>query len=526
MTSNKMYPKVMCTQHPDSISRYISTQEETYEAVEAAMKYGCDEYMPDYEGKTTPYHQSAQIISKFIEETDLVLGKDIFITPRVPSAVHENLFRQLMVMMAIAEANYISYKQTGIQAIDELVHPMTSSVGQIVESQQHMIDVTNLAKKEFSFEMEVPRIIPLIEEVPKLLNAKEIIGNTITAYQEQLNQTPEKYRVFLGKSDSALTFGHVASTLSCKYAISELHELEADTGTPIGIIFGTGSLPFRGHMSLENKDNFFMEYRGIDTVTLQSALRFDHEKGDAEQFVKYARDELSKSPDVLSAQEKEEFINIIGIFGASYNRAIQQFSSTINSIADFLPQQRDRLVRGGSTGYARDLPEFTIVSRLCQSDIGNELQASMACGSMNLPRAIKFTGALYSIGIPPEIIGTGSALEKVREKLGDSVYERLLTRYFPSLQTDLRFAFQYLDTNTASRFLSDSLHESILEEVDILRNIFDIETQCDPSYRMLLEMANPHLLCAADSNCIMDADLLQLTRSIMIKMGKMRKSLG
>lgn len=156
MTSNKMYPKVMCTQHPDSISRYISTQEETYEAVEAATKYGCDEYMPDYEGKTTPYHQSAQIISKFIEETDLVLGKDIFITPRVPSAVHENLFRQLMVMMAIAEANYISYKHTGIQAIDELVHPMTSSVGQIVESQQHMIDVTNLAKRNSVLRWKLP----------------------------------------------------------------------------------------------------------------------------------------------------------------------------------------------------------------------------------------------------------------------------------------------------------------------------------------------------------------------------------
>jgi hypothetical protein len=43
---------------------------------------------------------------------------------------------------------------------------------------------------------------------------------------------------------------------------------------------------------------------------------------------------------------------------------------------------------------------------------------------------------------------------------------------------------------------------------------------------MLLEMANPHLLCAADNGCIMDADLLQLTRSILVKMGKMRKSLG
>ncbi|MCD4800817.1 MAG: phosphoenolpyruvate carboxylase, partial [Methanococcoides sp.] len=123
MTVKIKYPKVMCTQHPDSVSRYMSTQEEPNEAVEAAIKYGCDEYMLDYEGKTTPYHQNVQIVSKFIEETDFVPGKDIFITPRAPSAVHENQFRQLMVMMSVAEANYIAHEQSGIQAITEVVHP-------------------------------------------------------------------------------------------------------------------------------------------------------------------------------------------------------------------------------------------------------------------------------------------------------------------------------------------------------------------------------------------------------------------
>ncbi|MGM0770583.1 MAG: phosphoenolpyruvate carboxylase [Halobacteriota archaeon] len=526
MASKIKFPKVMCTQHPDSVSKYISTQEEIVEAVEAVTKYGCDEYMPDYEGKTTPYHQNGQIVSKFIEETDLVPGKDIFITPRLPSAVQENSFRQLMVMMSVAEANYITHEQSGSQAITEVVHPMTSTIQEIIESQQHMENVNELAKKEFNFEMETPRIIPLIEEVPGLLNAKEIIENTILAYQEQLNETPEKYRVFMGKSDSALTFGHVASTLSCKYAISNLHELEASIDTQIGIIFGAGALPFRGHMTLENADNFFNEYRGIDTVTLQSALRFDHEKGDAEEFVRRAKDELSKSPDKLSDDEKEELFNIIGIFGTRYNKAIQQFSSTINCISDFLPQQRDRLMRGGGTGYARDTPDVTSVSHLCRSDIGKELEASIPRESMNLPRAIKFTGALYSIGIPPEIIGTGSAIAEVREKFGEDVCERLFTKYFPSLRSDLRFAFEYLDINTASRFLSDTLHESIRKEVDILRDIFDIETQCEPSYRMLLEMVRPDLLCATDTCGIMDEDLLQLTRSTLVKMGRMRKSLG
>ena len=97
MSSKTEFPKVMCTQHPDSASRYIATQEEPEEAIEAATVFGCDEYMPDYEGKATPYHQNVQIVSKLIEETNLVPGKDFFITPRAPSAVQENRFRQLML---------------------------------------------------------------------------------------------------------------------------------------------------------------------------------------------------------------------------------------------------------------------------------------------------------------------------------------------------------------------------------------------------------------------------------------------
>ncbi|MBU4223477.1 MAG: phosphoenolpyruvate carboxylase, partial [Euryarchaeota archaeon] len=122
----KKFPKAMCTQHPDSASRYISTQEEMGECIECFVKYGCDEYMPDYEGKTTPYHQNLQIVAELLEKTDLIPAVDVHITPRVPSASHENRFRQLMVMMSIAEANALSSEHLETQAIEEFVHPMTS----------------------------------------------------------------------------------------------------------------------------------------------------------------------------------------------------------------------------------------------------------------------------------------------------------------------------------------------------------------------------------------------------------------
>jgi len=233
MSRKTVYPRVMCTQHPDSVSKYISTQEEPGEALEAAVVFGCDEYMPDYEGKAAPYHQNVQIVSEFIEKTDLVPGKDVFITPRAPSALQENRFRQLMVMMPIAEANYSALEYSDVQAINEFVHPMTGTVREIIDAQQHMVDVSELAKKEFGFTMEVPRIIPLIEDAPALLHAKELAENTFFAWEERFGAAPEKFRVFLGKSDSALSFGHVASTLSCKYAINGVSELNSELDTNI-----------------------------------------------------------------------------------------------------------------------------------------------------------------------------------------------------------------------------------------------------------------------------------------------------
>lgn len=526
MREKVTYPKVMCTQHPDSASKYISTQEEPGEAVEAAVVFGCDEYMPDYEGKATPYHQNVQIVSKFIEETDLIPGKDIFITPRAPSAVQENRFRQLMVMMSIAEANHGALEYSDVQAINEFVHPMTGTVREIIDAQQHMVDVSELAKKEFGFSMEVPRIIPLIEDAPALLHAKELAENTIISWEKRFGAAPEKFRVFLGKSDSALSFGHVASTLSCKYAISGISELNSELDTCTGIIFGAGTLPFRGHLNLKNAENFFKEYRGIGTITLQSALRYSHEKGDAEALVRLAEAKLPESPNIFSSEEKEEIVNLIGIFGAKYSRIIRELSPTINQLASLLPQQRDRLMHGGSGGYSRSAPDISGILSLCRSDIGKELNSSMPAEDLNLPRAIKFTGALYSIGLPPEFIGTGTALEEVREKLGEEACERLLTKYFPSLGSDLSFASCYLDLNVASRFLSGACFKEVSRDIEVLRDTFNLKVQPEPSYRILLEMMQPDLLQAGkDGNC-MDEEVSQLVCSTLTKMGKIRKALG
>lgn len=523
MRRKDIFPKIMCTQHPDSVSRYIATQEEVEEAVEAALKYECDEYMPDYEGKATPYHQNVQIVSKFIEETNMVPGDNFYITPRVPSASQENRFRQIMVMMSIAEANYNSHEFSSTQAITELIHPMTSTTQEIIESQNHMVEVGELAKKEFHFEMETPRVIPLIEDVQGLLNAEKTVENTISSTEKMLDQDLDKYRVFIGKSDSALSFGHVASALSCKYTINDLCELEKKIDTNIGIIFGAGTLPFRGHLNRQNATNFFEEYKGISTITLQSAIRYNHSETESGELIKYAREKLSGSPERYDQNDKEDLVNMIAILGSRYNQVIQHIAPTISRISSLMPQQRDRLMHGSSTGYSREVPEISGITSLCRKDLAEELEKSIPSKMLSFPRAIKFTGALYSIGLPPEVIGLGNALEYIQKTIGEDAFENLIRKYYPSIESDINFVFGYLDLKSANRFLPAFAQRTLQSDVDILTNLFNITDFCEPSYKKLLEIMQPELIKPDEQ---VDENVSHIIGSTLLQMAKIRRTLG
>ena len=120
----------MATQHPDSASRRVTVSEEPDEAVDCCRRdgLGCDEYLVDYMGKLTPYHQIGIIVKKMIEETDLVPGEDVYITPRMVSSFREEPFRQLMTTLAVVEGIYECYKKFGVQGVHYIVQAFTSTL--------------------------------------------------------------------------------------------------------------------------------------------------------------------------------------------------------------------------------------------------------------------------------------------------------------------------------------------------------------------------------------------------------------
>jgi phosphoenolpyruvate carboxylase len=83
---------------------------------------------------------------------------------------------------------------------------------------------------------------------------------------------------------------------------------------------------------------------------------------------------------------------------------------------------------------------------------------SRSIGGISLPRAIPFCSSLYSLGLPPELLGL-SCLS--REDL------MLLGEVYPGFEADLKDAIKYLNSDVFS-LLPSSLAEAIRKTIGFL----------------------------------------------------------
>lgn len=531
-----MIPATMMTQHPDSASRYVAVRDEPREAIDALtpqpIGLGIEEVMVDYEGKLTPYHQTAEIALGLMER-GLVAGRDVQVTPRVPSASKETAFHQLMALMSVIESNYRLSASGSGGAISEVIVPMVETAGELIDVRRRIQDVIELGHKEFgtSRDPNAVQVIPLIEEVPELLTAGRMLGEYVGRAREA-GLTAERLRMMLGRSDSAMVYGMVPSVLAVKVAISDCFAMGEELGIEVLPVFGGGALPFRGHVTLANFDRLLVDFAGIRTVTIQSGSRYDSDSQEARQLAIRATEKLTGDAHLAYGQkERDRITSLVGLFTAPYLESAVELLPVAIALSELIPARRDRLARKSAVGYARApaQPE-KLAAEIADPAVRERIAAIKTYQAENLPRAISYTGALYSIGLPPEFIGTGRGLKAVHDAYGDEGLEQLAAIY-PGLEEDLAQAARYASPGIAASHLPERLKAQLQEDFHEIEKRLGISAgprDDDQRYHVLLETVQPMLrqMAAHGQEWSGDDADRQLVSEWICRLGRVRGSLG
>ena len=319
-------PSTMSTQHPDNVTlpswvkeEIIAGDDEVYETYFVYRELSCEEQMWDWEGKDVDPNIVRKLLAThpdFFKEH--ILGKDVFLTYRVPNPSVETAERKVLIeaLESIPRCYDIAesfYGSNLCPPIFEVIIPFTTShlellriascYSKIIVGKEKM----KLCKKDGisvedwvgSFKPKKVEIIPLIEDKESLLKIDQILMRYIR------QSKPNYLRVFLARSDPALNYGLIPAVLLVKLALSKMHTVSEKSGVEMFPIIGTGSLPFRGHLTPNNINNFLIEYAGIKTATIQSALKYDFDKATAKKTINKLNRALPKKETKTMRREEE-----------------------------------------------------------------------------------------------------------------------------------------------------------------------------------------------------------------------------
>lgn len=420
----------MATQHPDHAGRpywhddaFIPTIKEAKECFLCFADLGIDEYKWDWEGKLVDESVLERLLA---DHWDFFkahpLGKAKFLTFRLPNPKVETEFRMGRALMGIASAASLA-KQMGLHSppLFEVILPMTESAQEMVDIQEAFSEVANLKHPLYHFDngsgLSHIQIIPLFEQVSTIIRSTEILEQYLRFHKWKFGFIPPYIRPYMARSDPALNSGIVPTVLSIKIALARYHVFEKRHKIKLYPVVGVGTLPFRGGISPADMENFVREYKGVRTAIIQSAFRYDFPKPDVKKGIKYLQKHLPKGRGAkITGKEERELQELIPHFEIPYQKTVEKISPLVNQISSHLPKRRERVQHIGLFGYSRGL------------------------GKVRLPRAISYTAALYSLGIPPELIGTGRGLKKT----ADARKNGLLEKYYINLKLDMQKAGGFL----------------------------------------------------------------------------------
>lgn len=428
--------RIMSTQHPDNVSipffaekPLMEGEDEIKEAFYSFSHLGIDEQLWDAEGKEVDLFVAKKLFSRYQDYFEKnILGQDKFLTLRVPNPnIEKNEGKVLLDTLNSIPRNFDIAKQfygKDIAPIFEVVIPMCSSEKDLIRVHEYYkkFIVKLHQKRIYNRDIKISewigdanpkdiRVTPLFETQEAILNA-----DVLTKRYIQFEKIKNLQRVWFARSDPALNYGSAATVLMVKIGLMKLQELQDKLSIDIFPIIGCGSAPFRGNYTPLTVRDMALEYPSVQTFTAQSAFKYDYPVKEVIEGVENLEGIKRQKPMII---EEKEAKKVIVKIRDDYQQCIPLIADHVNLMSSFVPERRRRKLHIDLFGYAREAV------------------------SVKLPRAIKFCAALYSLGLPPELLGLSS--------LQDKDFERI-REWYPCFDNDLHDALQYVNRETLKYF--------------------------------------------------------------------------
>jgi phosphoenolpyruvate carboxylase len=476
MNANRKIPATMVTQHPDHANKpswhtsaFLTTHDEAEEAYRSFAELGATEYKWDWEGKLVDENVVERLYGKYFDFfSKHPLGEERFLTFRLPNPRIQNEFRVGRAFINMATAAAVA-KHFGfnVPPLFEVILPMTENAEEMIALQEAFVEVHALKHPLWRLDgfLTNIRIMPLFESVDSIINSDKILAKYLKLHRQTFHKQPPYMRPYVARSDPALNSGMLPTVLAIKLAFSKYKILSKEEGLPLYPAIGSGSLPFRGGLNPDSVEDFMAEYRGVRTTTIQSAFRFDYPEDKVKAAIARLESELPKHEAIsISKEEEAKLLPIIAEGEKHYKKVIKGIAPLVNTVASNIPPRRERFQHTGLFGYSRGE------------------------GEIKLPRAIGFTCSMYSVGVPPEFIGTGRAIAFAKKH--DTL--PLLELHYRNIRKDLTNAGRFINKNNLKKLAkSDNVWQEILENVELveeyLGNTFEPQDAVEKTHFKLTE---------------------------------------
>jgi phosphoenolpyruvate carboxylase len=264
--------------------------------------------------------------------------------------------------------------------------------------------------------------------------------------------------------------------LLTKRAIANYHSFAEITGIKAHPIIEASTLMFRGGLNPDNVKSFYETYPGARSATITPSFRFDHDLRKAQEAIEGLNKALPKSkPLSYTKQEAATMKRIESIFIRHYTQAINKMPDSENIVRVFENKKQPKKIHS----------------------------------------SLRRSFALYSLGVPPELIGAGRALIEVI----NSGLSKDLEQIYPTIKQDLVKAGALLNKENL-KFLAktDSFWAGVIKDVELVQDYTDSLLGPDSATAFMHRNHTSNVFHSMSTNREFSNDLLECAR--------LRRSLG